>query len=589
MTIFARLKPKFWDHHDVAAGPYQSLFNFRHKWKLIILLTTPIALVPLLFMTWLEYDITLKAVESEIRIQMVRSVSKTHQAVSYFLSGHKQVMDFILEDNPYQDLCDKQRLGNIFESLRKVGVGEFIDLGVINAKGLQQSYVGPFGLEKSNYCDNQCFQEVVKKGMYISDLILGSHRFKHLVMAVRHPLPDGSFFVLRATLGAGHINRLLEKLDLDKSGDAFLVNTDGFLQTQSRFFGEVSDKLPLPIPQPTDEASVFETTAKTGLRLLVGYVYIPETSFILMVVGKKDHLMQPWHDVRLTFFVFLFISIVIILCVILGMATYLVNKIYTADQKRIVALHEVEYTNKMASIGRLASGVAHEINNPLAIMNEKAGLIKDIFTFHQDYEQDPKLLGLVDSILTTIKRCRDITRRLLNFARHMEINVEIVNLSDVIDEIMAFMKKDAEYRRLEIVIDIPDDLPQLESDQGNIHQIFLNIINNAFSALNDGGRLEIKIRRETEDFILVTFRDTGCGISGEDLKKVFDPFFTTKFGQGATGLGLSLTYGLVEEMGGKINVTSQLDEGTCFIVRLPLKIKNKEINKEKDITCKSEV
>ena len=260
------------------------------------------------------------------------------------------------------------------------------------------------------------------------------------------------------------------------------------------------------------------------------------------------------------------------------MATYLVNKIYTADQKRIVALHEVEYTNKMASIGRLASGVAHEINNPLAIINEKAGLIKDIFTFQQDYEQDPKLLGLVDSILSTIKRCRDITRRLLNFARHMEINVEIVNLSDVIDEIMAFMKKDAEYRQLDIVIDIPDNLPQLESDQGNIHQIFLNIINNAFAALNDGGRLEIKIRRETDDFIVVTFRDTGCGISEEDLKKVFDPFFTTKFGQGNTGLGLSLTYGLVEEMGGNINVTSQLNEGTCFIVRLPLKIKEKEKN-----------
>jgi len=303
-----------------------------------------------------------------------------------------------------------------------------------------------------------------------------------------------------------------------------------------------------------------------------------------MIAGHKKKLMEPWNNVRLTFFVFLFASIIIILCVILGLATYLVNKIYTADQKRIVALHEVEYSNKLASIGRLASGVAHEINNPLAIINEKAGLIKDMFTFHRAYDQDPKLLGLADSIIAAIKRCRNITRRLLNFARHMEINVEIVNLGDVIDEIIAFLRKEAERRCIDIIIDIPDDLPQLESDQGNIHQIFLNIINNAFAALNDGGRLEIEVRRETDDFVVVTFRDTGRGISAEDLKKVFEPFFTTKFDKGGTGLGLSITYGLVEEMGGKISVTSQVNEGTCFIVRLPLKTEKKEI----DNTCKLE-
>ena len=551
------------------------------------MLTASVALIPLLFMTWLEYNITIGAVQSEIRIQTSRSVSKINQAVSYFLSGHKLAIDFILEDNTYEELRNKKRLASIFESLRKGGVGGFIDIGIIDAKGIQQSYAGPYHLEDANYCNNKCFKEVSKRGVYISDLILGVRHLKHLVMAVKHNLPDGSFFIMRATLDAKQINKLLAQLELDKGSDAFIVNKNGHLQTQSRFYGDVLTLLPLSIPPFSDQPKVFETANKQGEALFVGYVYIPETPFILMVVGQKEKLMEPWYNVRLTFFVFLAASIIIILCVILGMATYLVNKIYTADQKRIVALHEVEYSNKMASIGRLASGVAHEINNPLAIINEKAGLIKDIFTFQQGYESDPKLLGLVDSILLTIKRCRDITRCLLNFARHMEINVEIVNLSDVIEEIMAFMKKDAEYRQLDIVIDVPDDLPQLESDQGNIHQIFLNIINNAFAALNDGGRLEIKIRRETDNFIVVTFRDTGCGISEEDLQKVFDPFFTTKFGKGATGLGLSLTYGLVEEMGGRISVTSKLNEGTCFIVRLPLKIKEKEKNGHPPFSAKT--
>ncbi len=584
MTIINKLKPKFWDHHDVASGPYQSLFNFRRKWKLVVMLTASVALIPLFFMTWLEYNITIGAVQSEIRIQTSRSVSKIHQAVSYFLSGHKLAIDFILEDNTYEELRNKKRLASIFESLRKGGVGGFIDIGIIDAKGIQQSYAGPYHLEDANYCNNKCFKEVSKRGVYISDLILGARHLKHLVMAVKHNLPDGSFFIMRATLDAKQINKLLAQLELDKGRDAFIVNKNGHLQTQSRFYGDVLTLLPLSIPPFSDQPKVFETANKQGEALFVGYVYIPETPFILMVVGQREKLMEPWYNVRLTFFVFLAASIIIILCVILGMATYLVNKIYTADQKRIIALHEVEYSNKLASIGRLASGVAHEINNPLAIINEKTGLIKDMFTFHQAYDQDPKLLGLADSILAAVKRCRNITRRLLNFARHMEINIEIVNLRDVIDEIIAFLKKEAERRCIDIVIDIPDDLPRLKSDQGNLHQIFLNIINNAFAALNDGGRLEIGVRRETDDFVVVTFRDTGLGISDEDLKKVFDPFFTTKFDKGGTGLGLSITYGLVEEMGGKISVTSQLNEGTCFIVRLPLKMENKEIEN----TCKLE-
>jgi len=582
MTIIDKLKPEFWDHHDVASGPYKSLFNFRRKWKLVILLTSSVTLIPLLFMTWLEYNITLRAARSEIRIQTSRSVSKINQAVSYFLSGHKLAIDFILEDNTYEELQNQKRLVSIFESLRKGGVGGFIDIGIIDAKGRQKSYVGPYNLENADSCNKKCFQEVTKRGVYISELVLGSRHLKHLVMAVKHNLSDGSFFIMMATLDAKHINKLLAQLE--EGSDAFIVNKNGRLQTRSRFYGEVLTQMPLPIPPFSNHPKVFETVDKQGVALFAGYVYIPETPFILMVMGQKEKLMEPWDNVRLTFFVFLAASIIIILCVILGLATYLVNKIYTADQKRIIALHEVEYSNKLASIGRLASGVAHEINNPLAIINEKGGFIKDIFTFQQAYEQDPKLMGLVDSILASVKRCRDITRHLLNFARHMEINVEIVNLRDVIDEIIALLKKEAERRCIEIVIDIPDDLPRLESDQGNLHQIFLNIINNAFAALENGGRLEIGVRRATDDCVIVTFRDTGCGIPQEDLKNIFEPFFTTKFGQGGTGLGLSITYGLVEEMGGKISVTSQLNEGSCFNVRLPLKTVNKEI----DNTCKLE-
>jgi two-component system NtrC family sensor kinase len=126
-----------------------------------------------------------------------------------------------------------------------------------------------------------------------------------------------------------------------------------------------------------------------------------------MVVKHKQELMKAWDNTRKELIGFLAISVAFILFVILWGATYLVNRIFQSDQKLIVSLHQVEYTNKMASIGRLAAGVAHEINNPLAIINEKAGLMKDLFLFKEEYKQNEMLMGLLDSILTSVARAAE--------------------------------------------------------------------------------------------------------------------------------------------------------------------------------------
>ena len=570
MKLWSMLRPEFWDHEDVAAGPYKHLFNFRRMWKSAVLLTTLVALAPLVFMTVVDYNVNQQAIESDISYQTARLVSNTRRSVAFFLSERKSALNFIDKDNTYAALSDPLRLTALLDNLKK-GFGGFTDLGVIDHNGLQHSYVGPYNLAGINYSDQEWFKDLVSSGAHISEVFLGFRQQPHLVVAVKHVLPDGNFYILRASIDTQKFNDLLAEVEISGQGDIFLVTREGVLQTPSRFFGNALDRLPLEVPEFAEKTKVMETHLQAE-PLVIGYAFIQETPFVLMAVKKKAALMKPWNETRRKLIVFLAISITIILLVVLGVATFLVNQIFAADHKRVMALHQVEYANKMASLGRLSAGVAHEINNPLAIINEKAGLIKDLFTLGRQFAEDSKLLGLVDAILYSVERCGAITRRLLNFARHMDVRPRLLDVGGVVQDVLGFLGKEAEFRSIDVSVQVDPEVPQIESDPGRLQEIFLNLINNALAAMADGGRLAINVRRSDDGFICVTVADTGCGIPEAIMHRIFEPFFSTKSASGGTGLGLSITYGLIQEIGGKIHVKSEVGKGTEFSVFLPLKM-----------------
>jgi two-component system, NtrC family, sensor kinase len=563
-------KPKFWGHYDVASGPQKSLFNFRRVWLLAVLIMAAVSLLPLIFITGVNYQATQRGFESETRLRTDRLVSNIRRSVKFFLEERQSAIEFISRMYPWKDLDNPGRLELILENLKN-SFGGFVDIGIIDADGNQRTYVGPYELKGKNYRDQEWFRQVVQKGSYISDVYLGFRQVPHLVIAVKHTSGDGSFHILRATLDTERFNHLIAGTESSDTGDVFLINRKGALQTPSRTYGAVLQYIPLPIPKFSPKTEVFDEIVRKGAPLIIGYAYIQDSPFILMMVKNKNKLMKEWNWTRLELIGFLIISVSVILLVILGTATYLVEQVYLADQRRVAMLHNVEYANKLASIGRLAAGVAHEINNPLAIINEKAGLIKDIFSFKPEYQPEPRLLGLVDSITNSVERCATITRRLLRFARHLEVSIQTIHLEEVVREVLGFVGKEAEYRSIEVSVEVEDEIPAFESDRGKLQQIFLNITNNALAAVEDGGRFVITLKRENEETVSISFTDNGRGIPKEDLKRVFEPFFTTKSSTGGTGLGLSITYGLVQELGGTIQVESTVGQGTRFTITLPLK------------------
>jgi len=549
-----------------SAGRLQDL-NLKKVWMLSFILTSVIAIGPLIFFAFVDYNLSRESVESEVVLRTSRFTSNTWRSIAFFIDERKTVLDFIARDNSFADLNDTERLAAIFNNLKK-GFSGFVDLGVIDSSGIHIAYVGPYQLKHKDYRNQLWFKETVRQGKYISDVFTGYRKAPHMVIAVKHILPDGSFFILRASC-EHRLNNMLSEINASGVGDAFIINKDGLLQTQSLYFGDIFDKITMPVPGYSGKTEIVEDKI-SGMPVFIGYKYIPDTSFILIVAKKKAKLMESWQETRNKLIEYLAVSITVILLWTMGMTTYVVRRIKIADQQRVKSLHMVEYSNKLASIGRLAAGIAHEINNPLAIINEKAGLINDMFTFTKEYKKNPRLIKNVNSIITSVERCARITRRLLSFARHMHGDIQPVNIKNLIPEVLGFMEKEAEYKSIETVLDISDKIPEFKSDRGKLQQILLNLINNAFSAMNDGGRLELIARLKDSNNVSIICNDNGIGISKVNLKRIFDPFFSTKTSSGGTGLGLSITYNLVQEIGGTIEVQSEEEKGTEFTINLPL-------------------
>ena len=552
---------------------YDALVSQRRYRKILITAVacvSVVAVLPLLLMTGLNYYQYQEAFDAEQTRPMVRFTAHGKQSLESFLSERLSAIAMVILERSFEDFRDAKKLNRLLVNMKQ-SFGGFVDLGVIDERGIQVSYAGPFELEGKSYREHDWFHEVSVRGVHISDVILGHRNLPHFVVAVqKHPAVSHEF-VLRATIDTEVLNRLVRSLvtAIQPSGDAFIINSEGVLQTPSRFYGAVMERAPLPALPYSTQVNLIEVEDESGKPLMVSYVQIERSPFTLVLLSPRGVLQPGWVSLRRDLLGFLAISIVLILAVVLGGSTYMVNRAREADLKRAALYHKMEYTNKLAAIGRLGAGVAHEINNPLSIITEKGGLLKDLLTMSDELPPREKLVALVQSVLKAADRCGGITHRLLGFAKHMDVERESINLDALLHEVLGFLEKEASYRNLRIDFNYEEEPPTIVSDRGQLQQIFLNIVNNAFAAVEDGGQIEIGIERVGADTVAVKIADDGVGIPADQLTHIFDPFFTTKKG-GGTGLGLSITYGIVQKLGGQIGVESTVGEGTCLTVKLPI-------------------
>jgi two-component system NtrC family sensor kinase len=251
----------------------------------------------------------------------------------------------------------------------------------------------------------------------------------------------------------------------------------------------------------------------------------------------------------------------------------MIKRLVATDRENALSSDMVLQSNKMIALSKMAAGIAHEINNPLAVIGEKAGWIKDLIleediakseNFHEFEEA-------VNKIELHVERARKVTHRLLGFARRMEPASEKIDLNRMMDETIGFLENEAKFMNIEIERHFSDNLPVITSDLSQLQQVVLNLLNNAIDAISDKGKITVHTEyNEKNEEASISIEDTGAGIPKAILNKIFDPFFTTKEVGKGTGLGLSISYSIIEKLGGRITVNSREGEGTTFTVTLPV-------------------
>lgn len=545
---------------------------YRSLTRNLILTVILVSLAPLLLVSGtILYHFQVSYKEKAIA-HLEELVEKHRQNIDSFLNEKLADIRVMGSSYTFEQLSNESFLQERLSIRQREYGGVFVDLGLVDDRGVQIAYAGTFKLGRAVYSEADWFKKAMKRQYFISDVFLGLRGLPHFIVASRQEWRSREW-ILRATIDFVAFNSLVENIQIGETGLAFILNRKGEFQTKPRADATLNRDLYRDfLKEKIDRVRVVEKADSSGREFIYVLAPIKKGDWILVYQqDARDAFSVVYGTRRLAITILLLGGIGIVIMAFV-LSNRVVNRVARADREKEMMSEQVIEAGKLASLGELAAGIAHEINNPVAIMVEEAGWMEDLLGEGelQKSENLDEFKRSLKQIKTQGIRCKGITHKLLSFARRTDAEVHDVQLNDLITEVMGLSEQRAKYSNVKIQTRLAGDLPTVTVSPSEMQQVFLNLINNSLDAIDkEGGRIDITSRVDG-NYVIVDVADTGHGIPKSYLPRIFDPFFTTKPVGKGTGLGLSIVYGIIEKMGGEISVNSAVGLGTTFHIRIPL-------------------
>ncbi|MDY7032840.1 MAG: ATP-binding protein [Thermodesulfobacteriota bacterium] len=538
-----------------------------------------VPVIPFVLVVFVGLHYFASSLETETVSKMTRIAEDHRKTIELFLAERRADLRFIADSHTFDDLSEPDFLKKVFFRLQRKS-GAFVDLGLFDKDGIHKAYHGPYQLKGKEYKEAEWFKEVMNKGYYVSDVFLGYRQVPHFVIAIAQSREENPW-VIRATIDTLLFNDIVERVRMGKTGEAYILNKNGQFQTQRRSGGNLME-------QEKDSWMSLETHSGTktfvekdtsGEAYLYAVTWLKDNQWLLVVRQEKS---DAFHALRSATYIVILISIlggVSIIAMAFYMTTRIVSNMRRMDTEKTQLSQQLIIASRLAEIGEMSAGFAHEINNPLQIINAEQTLIETIIQELKengelrDSEELKELEDSLRQIRVQTDRCGGITQALLKFARDKETAPAAVDLNRFLPEVIGLVIRKADVEGIDVRQAVSDDIPLIYVDTSQLQQVLVNLLNNAIFAIVErhgaaGGKLKVSAKA-ADGRVEIAVTDNGNGISPENMKKIFTPFFTTKPVGKGTGLGLSVCYSIVEKMGGVLGVQSEQGKGATFTIHLP--------------------